>query len=171
MIRFLIIFIISFNCNAKTFVIKDYKKYVTQQYGKYWCWAASIESMYRYKNIKMTQFEIMAGFTHLPVEDFEKGKDDVIFGIHPLEFYQKYLNNFTEIKRSEIKKYLHKNKPIIFSNNNHVSLIIGMDKEHFIIMDTDDAKFKRIRFSHILCLNSSYDFCRQSDEPSWFYSF
>lgn len=168
--KFIILFLIVFNCEAKTFVIKNHKKYLNKQNGKYWCWAASLESLYRFKNEKVTQFDIIKGYVKLSDEDIHLNKNDLSFGIKPLTFYQKYLNNLKEIKRSAIKKTLHLNKPIMYLSDSHVSLIVGYDMDHFITMDTATGSFKRIKFHHIMFLGETYDQGTDKSEPAWFYS-
>lgn len=145
----LIIFIFSFNIYAKDVFIDNYETLKVKQFGHEWCWAATLEAVYKFKNQKINQLEIIQGYTNKTKEEIIQNKDSIFFGIPANLFISNYLKQFNQIKQSEIISQLTINHPVIMINKNHVSLIVGYYDNKYVIMDPAEGRFILLKANKI----------------------
>lgn len=137
----LLILIISYSAKAEDIFVKGFENLKVRQFGYNWCWAATLESAYQFKGDKVTQLEIMQGYTRETREVIIQNKDSAFYGIPMSLFISTYLRGFREITKKQVKDSLKKDQPVILINNNHVSLIVGIYGNDFVIMDPAEGRF------------------------------
>lgn len=152
----------SFNILAKDIFIDNYQNLKVKQFGKEWCWAATLEAVYKFKNQQVSQLEIIQGYTNKTKEEIIQNKDSIFLGIPSNLFINHYLRNFNQIKQSEIINSLKQNKPIIMINKNHVSLIIGYYNNHYVSMDPAEGRFILLKANQIKYLYKNPKFKNKS---------
>lgn len=124
--------------------IKNKESLLTKQDGKFWCWAATYESVMKYYGYKEDQMEFIKKFYSIShvfphmINSPELALPDTLI----MEYYAKIGNEKITALVADIddaEYYLKRNIPIIAMYSNHVSVIVGKNKNKFLIMNTDKS--------------------------------
>lgn len=139
MIRLLVLF---FSLNSFAFEIINKEKLRTKQYGAFWCWAASAESVFKYYDKDVKQVDFIKKFYGLSLI-FPNQMHSPNLGL-PDALLMNYASNVSDesitniiISKKDIDILLRKSYPIIAVYSNHVSVIVGSNNDSFLVMDTD----------------------------------
>lgn len=142
--------------NAKTVILAPYEKIKVKQFGLNWCWAAVLESFYKYENKQITQFDILKGFSKKDLTYLIETKDSIEHGIFKSEFEALYLKEFEEISNFEIVPSIEQSLPVIMLRNNHVELIYGYSGKYFHAMNPAREKPSILKFEDLRYLHEEY---------------
>lgn len=180
-----IILILTFSAvifyNFDKHTIEDYQATEISQKGTYFCWAASLEGIFKYYQEIYPQEDIVKEYSH---SFFLGNIDSPSYGYRPS--ISRYSNNLKSnkynrdflrdgflpekgykskiIDRNDIISYVQKNIPIMVFYNNHTSIIVGyikiFDQLYVKIMDPRYNPNKQDLFSYqpIENLKGAYDY-------------
>ena len=119
------------------------EKLITAQESEYWCWAASLEAIYKYNyNISVEQVAVVKHIHNLKfikLLDYITDKTSL-----PVEqnFLDKYFSSFREVKQikiQDIRAVLKRGNPIIAIYQSHAVVVTGYENfggvESYEVMD------------------------------------
>ena len=167
--------------NFDKHTIEDYQVTEISQKGDYFCWAASLEGIFKYYQEIYPQEEIIKEYSR---SFFLGNIDSPIYGYKPSvsryfnnEKPHKYNKDFVRdgllpdkgyeskiINKNDIISYVHKDIPILVFYNNHASIIVGyikvFDQLYIKIMDPRYSPSKQDLFSYhpIEHFKGAYDY-------------
>jgi hypothetical protein len=119
------------SCESNYKILPFTNKLIAKQIGAYTCWAATLESLERFKGGTSTQTEIMA-FFKIDVKD----KDNTIASMNFDLLFESYSRNGKQIDQISVRDSILNNKIVAFIADNHTSLIVGFDQDNFLVMET-----------------------------------
>ena len=151
----LIAFLAFINIQAEEVFIKNKDKLIVDQKGMFWCWAASVESLHKYYDIKTPQEKVIKKIKGKEVFIYLPNQHDYRYALTPYHFlsFRKVvtlpqLNVGQIFTNSEIEQAIRDSRPVIIFYGVHVSIIVGFKKKNGKIIELElmDPKYKLDKF-------------------------
>jgi hypothetical protein len=121
-------------------MISNYAMLITKQVGPFACWVATEEGILKYNGRTESQENIIKSFWLKRYGVFLDGlQTSFLINSHLLSLPPEYITSVFEIEKyinkTDIEIEIDNNHPVVSMNNNHMSIIVGYDKEYYYVAD------------------------------------